>query len=85
MDTKFGYSLSLSVRVEELIREGTIVELLDLVRKEIEGEWQSTAPQDTATREAIYHELHALSRVDARIQSILGSIRMAEATDKYGN
>lgn len=84
MDAKFGYSTSLSIRVEELIREGTFIEILELVRKEIEGEWQATAPHDTATREAIYHELHALSRVDTRIQSILGSIRMAEATDTYG-
>lgn len=73
---KIGYSIYLSERVEELINEGTLDEILSLVKAEIEGEWASTAPLETPVREAIYHELHALNRVDIRIKAILSNLTM---------
>lgn len=79
MTDKYGYDLSLSVRVEELIREGTISQVLALVKKEIESEWVVTGPQDAAIREQLYSELHALNRVDLRISAIIQSLRMSEA------
>lgn len=76
--TNFAYSVSLSQRVDELLREGTIEEILALVRKEIEEEWTQTAPSDIERREQCYHELHALNRLNLRISSIVNSIRMSE-------
>jgi protein involved in temperature-dependent protein secretion len=79
MTDKFGYSVSLSQRVDELLREGTIEEILQLVKEEIEGEWVSTLPSDSTLREELYFELHALNRVQLRLSSIINSIRMSES------
>ncbi|WP_074378472.1 hypothetical protein [Acinetobacter baumannii] len=76
MDEKLGYSLVLSEAVEQQMRSEILPELFKLVKGEIESEWQSTLPSDTEKREAVYHELHALNRVQLRVQAILDSITM---------
>lgn len=76
MDEKLGYSMVLTEAVEQQVRSEILPELFALVQAEIEGEWKSTAPSDADRREAIYHELHALNRVQLRVQIILDSITM---------
>lgn len=74
MMMKAGYSIYLTDRVKELLDEGTLDEVLNLVRADLEREWVSTAPSDVSTRESTYHELHALSRVEIRLKSIISDL-----------
>ncbi len=74
---KMGYSLYLSERVEELLREGTLQEILKLVECDLQEEWKRTPPNDTNTRELIYHEIHALNRIDLKLQAIVDSLSFA--------
>ena len=76
MEEKFGYSIFLSERVEELLREGTLVEILKLVESDLEQEWKQTAPEDSKTRELIYHEIHALNRLDLKLSALVESLKM---------
>ncbi|AUX83689.1 hypothetical protein FDJ32_gp60 [Pseudomonas phage NV1] len=76
MEDKLGYSMVLTEAVEQQVRSEILPELFRLVKSEIEGEWQATLPSDTEKRESVYHELHALSRVQLRVQAILDSITM---------
>ncbi|ATW62320.1 hypothetical protein [Pseudomonas phage ZCPS1] len=78
MGERFGYSLVLTDAAQQMVRENVLPELFRIVQEEIEGEWKATAPKDSETREAIYHELHALNRVQLRIQAILDSITLKE-------
>ena len=73
---KMGYSIHLSERVQELLNEGTLEEILTLVKAQIEGEWASTAPLDSHVRESIYHELHALNRVNIMIKTVVDDLIM---------
>lgn len=81
MDGKLGYSMVLTEAVEQQVRSEILPELLKLVKAEIESEWQSTLPSDTERREATYHELHALGRLQLRIQSIIDGITMKGYTN----
>ncbi|WIC41649.1 hypothetical protein [Pseudomonas phage HZ2201] len=78
MGERFGYSLVLTDAAQQMVRENVLPELFRIVQEEIEGEWKATAPKDSETRESIYHELHALNRVQLRIQAILDSITLKE-------
>ena len=72
-----GYSVFLSERVGELLREGTLQEILKLVESDLQEEWKRTPPNDSETRELIYHEIHALNRVDLKLQAIVDSLSFA--------
>lgn len=76
-DLKFGYSLHLSEHVERLLADGTLDEIFKLVEGEIDDQWKSTPPSDTATREQLYHEVHALNRVRIKMASIVDSVRFS--------
>ena len=74
---KIGYSLFLSERVEELLREGTLQEIIKLVESDLQDEWKRTPPGDSYSRELIYHEIHALNRLDLKLQAIVDSLAFA--------
>lgn len=74
MSEKFGYSIYLSERVQELLREGTLQEILDLVQAEIDDEWKRTHPGDSQTRELLYHETHALNRLNLKLSAVCQSL-----------
>lgn len=76
MEERWGYPMYLSERVEELLREGTLMEIIKFVQSDLEGSWKTTHPSDSATRELIYHELHALNRVELKLETILASLKM---------
>ena len=73
---KLGYDVYLSERVEELLREGTLEEIIKLVESDLKGEWVSTSPDDSKTRELIYHEIHALNRLQLKLTAVVDSLRM---------
>lgn len=75
---RLGYDISLSERVKELLDEGTLDQICSQVIADLEGEWKATLPQDTATRESIYHEIHAMGRVQIRMKSVVNDILFAE-------
>lgn len=77
-DIKFGYSHYLSDRVEELLTEGTLEELLKLIESDLDQEWKSTPPEDSKTRELLYHEVHALNRIHIKMATIVDSLKMAK-------
>lgn len=80
-EPKFGYSMYLSERVDELLRDGTFSEILALVESELSNEWKATPREDTSTRELIYHELHALNRINLKVSAIVQSLSMARLND----
>lgn len=73
-----GYSYSLSIRVKELLDEGTLDEILNTVTEDIKEELFQTAPSDSATREILYHETHAMQRIQLRLKSVINELYMAE-------
>lgn len=74
-EERWGYPMYLSERVEELLREGTLDEILQYIKKDMQEEWIKTPPADTSTRELIYHELHALNRLELKLQAIMSSLK----------
>jgi hypothetical protein len=84
MEERWGYPMYLSERVEELLREGTLMEIIKFVQADMEGEWKKTAPSDAASRELIYHELHALNRIEMKLETILSSLKSQRGDYKDG-
>lgn len=75
---RLGYDITLSERVKELLDEGTLDQICSQVIVDLEGEWKATLPQDTATRESIYHQIHAMSRLQIKMKSLVNDILFAE-------
>jgi hypothetical protein len=82
MEEKFGYSIFMSERVEELIREGVLDEIFKLVQEDIDRDWKRTLATDTVSREACYHESHALNRIQIKIASIVDGLKFDRRGDK---
>ena len=81
MDYKIGYPIHLSERVEELLREGTLDEILSIIQNDIDKEWKSTPPGDSQARELLYHESHALNRLNLKLAIIIESLAMSRRGD----
>lgn len=71
---KLGYDLSLSERLEELLGDETFGEVLRMVENDLKEEIFRTP--DEHQRNQIYHEMHALSRVNLKLQSVIDSLKM---------
>lgn len=68
---KWGYDLALSERVVELFGHDTFGELLRLVEEDLKDEiFKVGTPEE---REQIYHEMHALNRINIKLRSIVDS------------
>lgn len=78
---KVGYDVTLSYRVKELLDEGTLTQIIAQVQSDLEGEWLHTPPEASDTRERIYHELHALNRVNIKLATVVSDLLMAERRD----
>lgn len=61
----------LSERVGELLRDDSLTRIIQHVRDELNQEWLATAPLENAERELIYHELHALDRVETMLNAVV--------------
>lgn len=78
---RLGYEYSLSIRIKELLDEGTLDEILNQVTEDIKAELFQTAPHDSATREMLYHETIAMQKISLRLKSIVNDLYMAERRD----
>jgi hypothetical protein len=78
---KVGYDIMLSQRIKELLDEGTLTQIIAQVQSDLEGEWLKTPPEASATRELIYHELHALNRINIKLATVVSDLLMAERRD----
>lgn len=78
---RLGYDLALSERLKEFLDEGTLNRIMDQVMEDMKGELIATHPSDSATREILYHEIHALGRVRLRLSTIVSDLLMAERRD----
>ncbi len=76
--TKIGYDLYLSDRVQELLEEGTLREIIKLVEDELRDEIFTTTPDDSSQREQIYHEMHALNRIQLKLIGIVDELKFAK-------
>ena len=71
---KIGYSIALSERVEELLRDGVLDEIFQIIQDDIEQEWKQSHPGDSQVREQLYHESHALSRLQLKLAAVVESL-----------
>lgn len=78
---KVGYDITLSQRVKELLDEGTLAQIIAQVQSDLEGEWLYTPPEASDARELIYQELHALNRVNIKLNTLVSDLLMAERRD----
>lgn len=78
---KLGHSVYLSERVYELLEEGTLAEVFKIVEDELKGSWAATPPGDSVARESVYHQLHALSLLRMRLESLVTEIRFPSLGD----
>ena len=78
---KIGYDIYLSQRVSELLEEGTLSEIFDLVDKDLRDEWVHSHPSDTANRESIYQTLHALSLLRIKLETVVTQVRYPSLGD----
>ncbi len=75
---RLGYDVQLSMRVKELLDEGTLQQIMDQVLDDLKAELVQSAPEAVALREQLYHEIHALNRVNLRLQTVVNDLVMAE-------
>ncbi len=78
---RLGYDISLCERVKVLLDEGTLDQIMDQVIDDLEGEWKSTLPQDSTTRESIYHEIHAMGRLRIKMKTLVNELLFAEGRE----
>lgn len=78
---RLGYDISLSERVKELLDEGTLDKICSQVIVDLEGEWKATLPQDTATRESLYHQIHAMNLLQTRMKAVVNDLLFAEGRE----
>lgn len=72
---KMGYDVFLSERVRELIDEGTLSQVVQLIETDLRDSWARTTPQDTESRESLYHQLHALGLFKIRLETLINDLR----------
>jgi hypothetical protein len=75
---RLGYDSSLSIRVKELLDEGTLGKIMDQVLEDLKEELITSPPDAIASREGLYHEIHALTRVRLRMQTVVNDLMLAE-------
>lgn len=77
-DLKYGYPVHLTDRIEQLMDDGTLLELFKIIEGEIDQEWKRTPPDAQSARELLYHELQALYRIQIKLQTIIDSLKYAK-------
>lgn len=68
-----GLPIYLSERTQELLNEGTLSEIMNLIESDLKELWGQTP--EPALREALYHELQALTRVRLKITTLVDNLR----------
>lgn len=67
-ENRMGVDLWLSERAQELINEGTLTKIINLIEADIKDEWGQHP--EIERRDALYHELQALTRVRLKLDSL---------------
>lgn len=75
---RLGYDVHLSQRVKELLDEGTLEQIMDQVLEDLKEELITSPSGATDAREALYHEIHALTRVRLRLSTVVNDLMIAE-------
>lgn len=73
MTEKWGYDVALSERANELLGLDTFGQIMQLVKDEIKEEIFQHPTSER--RDELYYEMHALSRIQIKIQSIVDSVK----------
>lgn len=70
---RWGYDLALSERIQELLGDDTFGELLRIIENDLRDEiFKVGTPEE---REQKYWEMHALNRINIKLQSIVDSLK----------
>lgn len=72
-ENRMGLPIYLSERTQELLNEGTLTEIINLIESDMKDLWGLTP--EPAQREALYHELQALTRVRLKITTLVDNLR----------
>lgn len=72
-ENRMGVPIYLSEKALELFQEGTLSEIMNLIEQDMKDAWGHTP--DAAQRDALYHELQALTRVRLKIQTLVDNLR----------
>lgn len=72
-ENRMGLPIYLSERAQELLNDGTLTEIFMLIEGDMKEEWGRT-PEATQ-REALYHELQALTRVRLKLTTLVDNLR----------
>lgn len=72
-ENRMGVPIYLSERAQELFQEGTLTEIMALIESDMKDEWGHTP--DALRRDALYHELQALTRVRLKITTLVDNLR----------
>lgn len=69
---------------KRLLEHSILPRVFDAVKTEIVEEWEGTAPENTAAREALYAEARGLDRIQAYLQGMVSDLEVAAARDEEG-
>lgn len=72
---RMGYGIWLSERVRELLDEGTLSQLFNVVEEDLKKEWISSPPGDTELRERLYNQIHALGLMRLRMEILVNDLK----------
>ena len=72
-ENRMGVPIYLSEKALELFQEGTLTEIMNLIESDMKDQWAQTP--DATQRDALYHELQALTRVRLKIQSLVDNLK----------
>lgn len=68
--------MSLSEQTKALLDEGIVTEILALIEQDLQEEWKRSSSLED--REKVWHELHALSRVNLKFAAIVSELILQE-------
>lgn len=70
-----GVPIYLSERCQELLDEGTLTEIINLIDSDLKEAWVSTPTEDTGARESYYHQLHALGLLRIKMETLVNNLK----------
>lgn len=74
-ENRMGVPIYLSERVQELLNEGTLTEIIKLIEADLKDSWIATPTTDQAARESYYYQLHALGLLRIKMETLVNNLR----------
>jgi hypothetical protein len=72
-------ALNAASRVKAILEDGLVAGALDAIEAELRAEWESSQPDDSASRENAYRMLRAAKAFRERFQKVIDDGAMARA------